>query len=112
MEEVFSLMEGRILKFEKGDPDIKQHKNIYGNDSLYEKLNNYVYKILPDAFFQVNTDGATLDEVEDAISLFEKSLREMDERVRLRKAKKTGHEEGKIEGNYLRQVKTAIENRA
>ena len=44
---------------------------------------------------------------------FEKSLREMDERVRLRKAKKTGHEEGKIEGkkegNYLRQVKTAIE---
>ena len=51
---------------------------------------------------------------------FEKSLREMDERVRLRKAKKTGHEEGKIEGriegeikekkegDYLRQVKTAI----
>lgn len=31
MEEVFSLIEGRVLKFEKGDPDIKQHKNIYGN---------------------------------------------------------------------------------
>ena len=52
---------------------------------------------------------------------FEKSLREMDERVRLRKAKKTGHEEGKIEGriegeikgkkegDYLRQMKTAVE---
>ena len=56
---------------------------------------------------------------------FEKSLREMDERVRLRKAKKTGHEEGKIEGRiegkiegeikgkkegiYLRQMKTAVE---
>lgn len=48
---------------------------------------------------------------------FEKSLREMDERVRLRKAKKAGHEEGKIEGriegkkegDYLRQMKTAVE---
>ena len=52
---------------------------------------------------------------------FEKSLREMDERVRLRKAKKSGHEEGKIEGriegeikgkkegDYLRQMKTAVE---
>ena len=56
---------------------------------------------------------------------FEKMKREMDERVRLRSARKSGHREGKQEGiiegkiegkiegrnegNYFRQVKTTIE---
>ena len=30
------------------------------NDACYEVLGNYVYKILPDAFFQVNTDCALM----------------------------------------------------
>ena len=35
-------------------------KNIFGHDACYEVLGNYVYKILPDAFFQVNTDCALM----------------------------------------------------
>ena len=46
-------------------------RNIYGHDACYEKLRNYVYKILPDAFFQVNTDCAKLmyDQVKEYLSL-------------------------------------------
>ena len=48
-------------------------KNIYGSDACYEKLGNYVYKILPDAFFQVNTDCARLmyDQVKEYLNLSE-----------------------------------------
>lgn len=51
--------------------DGKSLKNIYGNDSLYEKLGDYVFKILPSAFFQVNTKCAEkmYDKVKEYLDL-------------------------------------------
>jgi len=37
---------------------LNDYKIVYGNGFIYEKLGDYTYKISPESFFQVNTNGA------------------------------------------------------
>lgn len=37
---------------------LDNYKVVYGNGFIYEKLGDYTYKISPESFFQVNTNGA------------------------------------------------------
>lgn len=37
---------------------LNDYKTLFGNGFIYERLGNYIFKISPESFFQVNTDGA------------------------------------------------------